>query len=282
MVLDVNTPRQINSCVALANGTSCLWYENSCYQITGTTCSAITGADLNHNICFSYNKGCTSLSDGTSCQDYKSTCEQYSGTTESCTQSINVKCYLYNSNTCITILNVSTDCAKITGVSLTYEICQSYNLGCSVNRAKTACVQKAAQCSGYTTNMTNCYQAGEGLCIASTSNDQACVPALSVSTCETVFLGTDNYTHDNCSAIKAGCTVNGSTGCMARTCANATGFTFNHDNCYSWLKTCTAKLDQQWLHYHDCKMFRLIIYLMSKCNRGSVFSVQFYLYQKRM
>ncbi|CAK72099.1 unnamed protein product (macronuclear) [Paramecium tetraurelia] len=229
-----------NSCVALANGTSCLWYENSCYQITGTTCSAITGADLNHNICFSYNKGCTSLSDGTSCQDYKSTCEQYSGTTESCTQSINVKCYLYNSNTCITILNVSTDCAKITGVSLTYEICQSYNLGCSVNRAKTACVQKAAQCSGYTTNMTNCYQAGEGLCIASTSNDQACVPALSVSTCETVFLGTDNYTHDNCSAIKAGCTVNGSTGCMARTCANATGFTFNHDNCYSWLKTCTV------------------------------------------
>ncbi|CAK72103.1 unnamed protein product, partial (macronuclear) [Paramecium tetraurelia] len=165
-----------NSCVAQADETSCLWYENSCYKITGTTCNTITGADLNHNICFSYNKGCTSLSDGTSCQDYKSTCEQYLGTTESCTYSVNGKCYLYNSNTCITILNVSTDCAKITGVSLTYEICQSYNLGCSVNRAKTACVQKAAQCSGYSTAMTGCYQAGEGLCIASTSNDSACVP----------------------------------------------------------------------------------------------------------
>ncbi|CAK70226.1 unnamed protein product (macronuclear) [Paramecium tetraurelia] len=148
-----------NQCVALTNGTSCLWYENSCYQITSPTCSKITGANLNHNICQSYNKGCTSVNDGTQCQDYKSTCEQYSGTTASCTSSINAKCYLYNSNTCITILNVSTDCAKITGVSLTYEICQSYNLGCSVNRAKTACVQKAAQCSAYSTAMSGCYQA---------------------------------------------------------------------------------------------------------------------------
>ncbi|CAD8202267.1 unnamed protein product [Paramecium octaurelia] len=229
-----------NQCVPLAKGTSCLWYDNSCNELTGTTCSAITGTDLNHDICYSYNKNCTSLSDGTSCQDYKSTCEQYSGTTESCTQSYNAKCYLYNSNTCITILNVSTDCAKITGVSLTYEICQSYNLGCSVNRAKTACVQKAAQCSGYSTAMSSCYQAAEGFCIASTSSDSACVPASSASNCETVFLGTGNYSHNNCSTIKAGCTVNGSTACMARTCANATGFAFNHDNCFAWLKTCTV------------------------------------------
>ncbi|CAK70235.1 unnamed protein product (macronuclear) [Paramecium tetraurelia] len=220
-----------NQCVAQLNGTSCLWHENSCYKITGVSCQVITGTNLNHNICQSYNKDCTSVSDGNSCQDYKTTCEQYLGTTESCIQSVKGKCYLYNSNTCITILNVSTDCAKITGVSLTYEICQSYNLGCSVNRTKTACVQKAAQCSGYSTAMSGCYQAGEGLCIASTSNDSACVPASSSSTCEKVFLGTGNYTHDNCSAMKAGCT---------NLCKCYRFITFNHDNCYSWLKTCTV------------------------------------------
>ncbi|CAK70259.1 unnamed protein product (macronuclear) [Paramecium tetraurelia] len=185
-------------------------------------------------------------------------------------------------STCITILNVSTDCAKITGVSLTYEICQSYNLGCSVNRAKTACVQKAAQCSGYSTAMTGCYQAGEGLCIASTSNDSACVPASSSSTCETVFLGTGNYTHDNCSAIKAGCTVNGSTGCMARTCANATGFTFNHDNCYSWLKTCTVNQTNNGCTIMTAKCSDQSSTQCLNAIEGVCLSVQFYLYQKRM
>nr|AAS94225.1 surface antigen A [Paramecium tetraurelia] len=226
-----------NKCTSTSSVT-CIWFENACYSITAVSCSSITGTSLDHTKCQAYNTKCTSITDGTACQDFKTTCEQYPGTAAGCTKTATSKCYVYNS-ACITISNVATDCAKITGSNLTYDTCQSYNTGCSVNRAKTACVQQQALCSGYSSAMTSCYKSAAGLCIAGQSGDTSCVAASTASTCDAVFLGAGNYNDANCSSFKTGCTVNGSA-CTARTCANATGITFNHANCNSWLNTCTV------------------------------------------
>nr|P13837.1 RecName: Full=G surface protein, allelic form 156; Flags: Precursor [Paramecium primaurelia]CAA27514.1 unnamed protein product [Paramecium primaurelia] len=230
-----------NKCTAQTTSTlSCLWIDNSCYPVTDLNCSVITGLGFVHAQCQAYSTGCTSVSDGSKCQDFKSTCEQYPGTTLGCTKTASTKCYLQGS-ACITISNVATDCAKITGSAgtITFEICQSYNTGCSVNRARSACVQQQAQCSGYTSAMTSCYKSGAGLCIASTNTDTACVAA-TAATCDAVYLGAGNYSSANCNEMKAGCTNNGTTACVAKTCANAAGITFNHTNCNSYLNTCTV------------------------------------------
>ncbi|CAD8183449.1 unnamed protein product [Paramecium pentaurelia] len=230
-----------NKCSAQTTSTlSCLWIDNSCYPITDLNCSAITGSGLDHAQCQAYSTGCTSVSDGSKCQDFKSTCEQYPGTTLGCTKTATSKCYLQGS-ACITISNVATDCAKITGSAgaITYEICQSYNVGCSANRARSACVQQQAQCSGYTSAMTSCYKSGAGLCIASTNTDTACVAATAATTCDAVYLGAGNYSSANCNEMKTGCTNNLTTACVAKTCANAV-VTFNHTNCNSYLNTCTV------------------------------------------
>nr|CAA09180.1 surface antigen G [Paramecium tetraurelia] len=230
-----------NKCSAQSTGSlSCIWVDSSCYTLGEKNCSSITGTGLDHAQCQSYSAGCTSITDGTKCQDLKSSCEQYAGTTASCTKTATSKCYLQGS-TCITISNVATDCAKITGGAgtVTYDICQSYNTGCSANRARSACVQQQAQCSGYTV-LTSCYKSGAGLCIASTNTDTACVAASSATTCDAVYLGTGNYSNANCVEMKAGCTNNGTTACVAKSCANAAGITFNHANCNSYLNTCTV------------------------------------------
>nr|P17053.1 RecName: Full=G surface protein, allelic form 168; Flags: Precursor [Paramecium primaurelia]CAA36378.1 unnamed protein product [Paramecium primaurelia] len=230
-----------NKCTSQTTGPlSCLWFDNSCSPITDVTCSAIVQSGLDHAQCQAYSTGCTSVSDGSKCQDFKTTCEQYAGTALSCTKTATSKCYLQGSN-CITISNVATDCAKITGSAgtITYEICQSYNTGCSVNRARSACVQQQAQCSGYTSAMTSCYKSGAGLCIASTNTDTACVAATAATTCDAVYLGTGNYSSANCNEMKAGCTNNGATACVAKTCANAVVI-FNHTNCNGYLNTCTV------------------------------------------
>ncbi|CAD8176961.1 unnamed protein product [Paramecium pentaurelia] len=231
-----------NKCSYQTTGSlACLWIDNSCYPITDKNCAVITGTGLDHAKCQAYSTGCTSVTGGTSCQDFKTTCEQYPGTAAACTKTAATpKCYLFSS-TCITILNVATDCLKITGPagSITYEICQSYNTGCSVNRAKSACVQQQAICSGYTSQMNSCYRSTAGLCIASTNTDTACVAASTAATCETVFLGSTNYSSANCNEMKTGCTVNGTTACATKTCLNAIG-PFNHTNCKDWLNTCTV------------------------------------------
>lgn len=88
--------------------------------------------------------------------------------------------------------------------------------------------------------MTSCYKSGAGLCIASTNTDTACVAATAATTCDAVYLGAGNYSSANCNEMKAGCTNNGTTACVAKTCANAAGITFNHTNCNSYLNTCTV------------------------------------------
>lgn len=88
--------------------------------------------------------------------------------------------------------------------------------------------------------MNSCYKSTAGLCIASTNTDTACVAASTATTCETVFLGANNYSSAICNEMKAGCTVNGTTACATKTCLNATGISFNHKNCNDWLNTCTV------------------------------------------
>lgn len=87
--------------------------------------------------------------------------------------------------------------------------------------------------------MTSCYKSGAGLCIASTNTDTACVAATAATTCDAVYLGSGNYSSANCNEMKAGCTNNGATACVAKTCTNAV-VTFNHTNCNSYLNTCTV------------------------------------------
>jgi len=89
--------------------------------------------------------------------------------------------------------------------------------------------------------MNSCYRSTAGLCIASTNADTACVAASTATTCETVFLGTNNYSSANCNEMKTGCTVNGTTACATKTCLNATS-PFNHTNCKDWLNTCTVNI----------------------------------------
>ncbi|CAD8157933.1 unnamed protein product [Paramecium octaurelia] len=232
-----------NKCTTQTNGPiSCIWSNNSCYPFTGVgvNCGVITGSGLDHAQCQEYNLDCTSVQDGTKCQNFKQTCEEYPGTYQNCLKSVTSKCYLLYDSTCITISNPATDCAKITGAAgyITYEICQSYNTGCSVNRIRNACVLQQAECYGYAV-LNSCYKSAAGLCI-STYGDTACVSASSAATCDTIFLGPGNYSNANCAEMKAGCTNNGTTGCVARTCANAVDITFNHLNCNTWLNTCTV------------------------------------------
>ncbi|CAK82827.1 unnamed protein product (macronuclear) [Paramecium tetraurelia] len=229
-----------NKCTIQTNDSrSCIWIDNSCYPISGVNCGAITGSGLDHAQCQAYSLSCTSIADGTRCQDFKQTCEQYPGTLLECTKSFTQKCYLVGS-TCITISDATTHCSKIFGAAgaITYEICQSYNPGCSVNRSRNACVLQQAQCYGYT-ELNSCYKSAAGLCI--TKNGGAtCVAASSAATCEAIELGSGNYSSANCNEIKAGCTNNGTTGCVAKTCANAVDITFNHANCNNWINICTV------------------------------------------
>ena len=90
--------------------------------------------------------------------------------------------------------------------------------------------------------MTSCYKSGAGLCIASTNTDTVCVAASTATTCDVVYLGAGNYSSANCNEMKAGCTNNGTTACVAKTCANAV-VTFNHINCNSWLNSCTVNTE---------------------------------------
>ncbi|CAD8120354.1 unnamed protein product [Paramecium sonneborni] len=228
-----------NTCVMQNDGLSCLWFEKACYQIRTLACTSITGLGLDHSTCQSFNISCTSMADGTSCQEFKSTCEQYLGA-NSCTKTANSKCY-QDKQKCITISNTATDCSKITGTqgTLTYQFCQSYNIGCSVNRLKSGCIQQQQQCSDYGNNIQNCYQSKAGLCTSNSTADNNCIAVSQITNCENLYLGDGNYNHSNCNEMKNGCTVNGIIGCTQKTCGNAIG-PFNHENCNNWLNSCTV------------------------------------------
>ncbi|CAD8171800.1 unnamed protein product [Paramecium octaurelia] len=73
--------------------------------------------------CQDYSTDCTLVFDGSKCQDLKLTCKQYAGSTLNCTRTATSKCYLKGS-ICMTILNVVSDCAKITGTAgtITYSL----------------------------------------------------------------------------------------------------------------------------------------------------------------
>ncbi|CAD8070415.1 unnamed protein product [Paramecium primaurelia] len=230
-----------NSCTIIPTG-KCFFSGGSCISITSkANCSTITGlTGLDHAKCQAYFNGCTSIGDGTGCQELKNSCEDYPGTVAGCTRSSIGKCYLFNNTTCITIANPGTDCVKITGpaATITYEFCQSYNTACSVNRARSSCIQQFAECTSYT-QITNCYQSKNSRCIASNIIDTGCVSVSTAQTCEVVYLGIGNYSEVNCNAFKSGCTYNGNQ-CATRICSLATGFAFTHLNCYNWLNTCTV------------------------------------------
>ncbi|CAD8096596.1 unnamed protein product [Paramecium sonneborni] len=240
--------KELNKCVAQKNGTPCIWFENSCNSLSATNCGGIKGLNLDHQICQEFNVACTLILDGTGCQNFKTKCEDYPATLTNCANTITQKCFFDKlTSSCISIINVEKDCVKIQGVSgsITYEICQSYNKGCSVNRNGSACVEEQIECFNYKNQVESCYRSKNTLCLIDSSNN--CFNALSASTCEQIILGDGNYNSYNCNLFKNGCTVSEAKKCVLKECSNAVNIVFNHQNCNNWLNNCTVNK-----HYSGC------------------------------
>ncbi|CAD8109099.1 unnamed protein product [Paramecium primaurelia] len=249
-----------------------------CLDITSTNCDAVTGLyDANHAACQAYSTSCTN-SGSTACRKFQSACSSYS-TEADCTIKVGgLKCFWRAADAaatpvitgaCLDI--ISTNCsAVIAGFSLTHALCQQYSTSCtgnsdgiacqtytcetvsnpswtncqafsascSVKRDGSSCIPIQAQCSGYSATIANCFRSTAGLCI-SNSLDNSCVALTASTTCEALYLGTGNYTHEKCNQFKDTCTNLNNTGCQTKACSNFTG-TFNHSNCNTWLSTCTV------------------------------------------
>ncbi|CAD8109110.1 unnamed protein product [Paramecium primaurelia] len=246
------------SCTRRTDGLLCRWraavtgppaVDAACLDITSANCDAVTGlTSATHATCQSYSTSCTVNSGGTACITLQATCAGYGTTETSCTRRTDgLLCRWRAAVTgppavdaaCLDI--TSANCNAVTGLtSATHATCQSYSTSCTVNSGGTACVTYTSQCSGYSATIANCFRSTAGLCI-SNNLDNSCVALTASTTCDALYLGTGNYTHEKCNQFKDTCTNLNNTGCQTKACSNFTG-TFNHSNCNTWLPSCTVNL----------------------------------------
>ncbi|CAK72098.1 unnamed protein product, partial (macronuclear) [Paramecium tetraurelia] len=164
------------ACTSLGDGSGCQEFKANCTSYTGNTdnctvsqqgkcylngsdcirfsnCFSITGTNLTHQICNSYNADCTVNKQKTVCQDRRATCDLYTSQ-EQCTVSaaaLKASQCVWSGTKCLAVTVVATHCSYITGTYLTDSLCATYNNNCTVNYEKTACQEKKAQCSLYST-----------------------------------------------------------------------------------------------------------------------------------
>ncbi|CAD8155977.1 unnamed protein product [Paramecium octaurelia] len=252
------------SCIKTSGGAKCYWYTPpggtaSCIQIStaSTDCpkllkTQLAGVATSDTICKQYNASCVQNGDATSCVEVKTKCSDYTGSSTNCVStSGGVKCYWNTSGTPGCIQITATDCAKVTGSSLTYDICQSYNTNCSVNIAGTACEAKSCtnkptpwshtSCSTYLSTCTaNKVTSADACKVAPTKCSDVtvqadCIGSVTDAECEWVA-GSDGgqcvkktcytksyssvLTHSNCSTYLSSCTVAKVGGCIPKAACN--------------------------------------------------------------
>jgi len=146
-----------------------------------------------------------------------STCSLYL-TQNSCTTSAAsgtaAKC-AWSGTACNAVATTSTDCAYVTGTGLTDAICITYNVGCTANKAGTACQEKKATCSAYTVS-TACSTSSASGTAAKCVWGGATPACLAVTTIAThcAYITGIGLTDAICATYNTGCgAVKDGTGC---------------------------------------------------------------------
>ncbi|CAD8171552.1 unnamed protein product [Paramecium octaurelia] len=132
------------------------------------------------------------------------------------------------------------DCSQITLFQYSHQLCNQVSIKCSANAQETQCITMTENCSLY--QQSNCFQSKNSFCFY---NGTTCANINTITSCSDIKVTSkaicDRY--DGSQNPLAICTfVSGNSNCIPRTCQNYPDNKFSHQNCSTWLATCTQNI----------------------------------------
>ncbi|CAD8061871.1 unnamed protein product [Paramecium primaurelia] len=246
-----------NQCVKDNNNDICVWHQNSCKD---RACNNFSGT-ANHTNCENWLSTCTVNTTNDGCVTKPSNCTTGGVTQNQCVVSYsNVKC-AWNGSAC-----VNRTCTQYSG-TFNHTNCNDWLNTCTVNSAQNACQTLSSSCTSYTIQ-AQCNITSSG--VVCFWDNTTCVNR----TCEHAPQTTDYNDHTKCINFLNTCTVARFGGCTDKLttcssykqqsqcyqsssgvkcywntltslctdaiCTNALSTLTTHEDCQSFLNTCTV------------------------------------------
>ncbi|CAD8160435.1 unnamed protein product [Paramecium octaurelia] len=253
-------------CVVNSLGNSCFWDNAACKEKTCVNAPTTYNTQAQ---CKQYMSTCSVNENMAGCIDSPSSCENY--TKEGQCVSVNGQICFWFSITCSEGQQNCTassgckvwSCENALSTTNTDQLCQQFKSECTVNATNTGCIKRATACNLYTTQnqcvktldeSQKCYWNGTGCVSMSCTN--AVLTTYNESNCSK-FMPTCTLVNDKCGVRTCNtypteklcsidyqnqqCVWSGS--CVLRTCQNAGDEYNTHNECQSWLTSCTVQND---------------------------------------